>query len=391
MGSKVKLKTKCLFKMYWENYFLKSGPSFAPFWEGYLGENKRDILFIMGMGFDPRTNVGIKTIYSIKSKGLKSTIVLRYYTQQEDIGTQNTPLVQKHLTELTTFLSSKSLTAFTERNIIQRSQDNKSIASINATQSFNEEDFREYSDIIVDISAMPRGVFLPLINKLLKVVSDWNSTCDPANKKNLHVIVTENADLDAKIQDRGEAEDGIFIHGLGVIDTAKTKSHKEVWIAMIGEGQTKQYDIIRKNIDPAEICPVLPFPSKDLKRTDRLIIEYQDLLFNDGSFDPKNIIYVHEENPFQVYRLMWRAIMRYDESLSILSGCKIIISVFSSKLLTIGAFLAVYEARANGKNAGIKHVESLDYELDKNTESVIEDILKRNNLVELWLAGNPYE
>ena len=377
--------------MYWENYFLKSGSAFAPFWESYLAENKRNILFIMGMGFDPRTNVGIKTIYAIKSEGLKSTVVLRYYNQQEDVGTENHPLVQKHLTELTTFLAVQLLPVFVEKNIIQRSDDNKSIASINATQSFNEADFTDYSDVIVDISAMPRGIFLPLLNKLMKVISDWNSTCDPANKKNLHVIVTENADLDAKIQDRGEAEDGIFIHSLGVTDTAKTKPHKEVWIALIGEGQTKQYDIIRKDIDPAEICPVLPFPSKDLKRTDRLIIEYQDLLFNDGSFDPKNIIYAHEENPFQVYRLMRRAIIRYDESLSILSGCKIIVSVFSSKLLTIGAFLAVYEARANGKNAGIKHVESLGHELDESAENVIEDILKGNNLVELWLAGNPYE
>lgn len=377
--------------MHWENYFLKSGSSFTPFWEEYLKESNRDILYIMGMGFDPRTNIGIKTIFSIRSQGLKSTIVLRYFNQLEDIGTPNNPLVQKHLMELSTFLSSQFLTELKERNVIHRSEDNKSIASINATQLFNEADVKDYSDIIVDISAMPRGIFLPLLNKLLKLISDWNFTCDPKNKKNLHVIVTENAELDAKIQDKGEAEDGIFIHGLGVTDTAKSKEHKEVWIALIGEGQTRQYDIIRKDIDPAEICPVLPFPSKDLKRTDNLIIEYQNSLFNDGSFDPQNIIYADEANPFQVYRLMRKAMIRYDESLSILSGCKIIVSVFSSKLLTVGAFLAVFEARENGKNAGIKHVESLGYELDKNSENVIDEILKTNNLVELWLAGNPYE
>lgn len=154
--------------MSWENYFLKSGSSFTPFWEEYLLESKRDILFIMGMGFDPRTNIGIKTIYSIKSRGLKSTIILRYYNQAEDVSTPNNPLVQKHLMELTSFLSIQSLTGFTERNVIHRSEDNKSIASINATQIFNEADIKDYSDIIIDISAMPRGVFLPLINKLFK-------------------------------------------------------------------------------------------------------------------------------------------------------------------------------------------------------------------------------
>jgi len=225
----------------------------------------------------------------------------------------------------------------------------------------------------------------------MTIIKNGNKEEGVTEKKNLHVIVTENAALDSMIQDNGEAEEGIFIHGLGINDTAKTKQHKEVWLALLGEGQTKQYDTIRKEIDAAEICPVLPFPSKDLKRSDKLIIEYQDLLFNDSSFDPRNIIYAHEKNPFQVYRLLKKAIRRYDKSLSILSGCKIIVSVFASKLLTIGGFLAVYESREEGKNAGIKHVESLGHDLVLNEERPLEEILKENNLVELWLAGNPYE
>ncbi|MGE0567421.1 MAG: hypothetical protein AB7O73_05690 [Bacteroidia bacterium] len=384
-------KTKWQCNMYWENYFIKAGDEFSPFWKSYLTEDKRDVLFIMGIGFDPRTNVGIKAIYSNKSEGLKDTIALRYYKQVEDIGTANHSLVQKHINELTAFLSENSLTPCVEKNIIQRSEDDKSIASINATQSFNAEDLRNYNEIILDISAMPRGIFLPLLNKLMTIIKNGNKEGDAKDKKNLHVIVTENATLDSKIHDNGEAEEGIFIHGLGINDTAKTKQHKEVWLALLGEGQTKQYDTIRKEIDAAEICPVLPFPSKDLKRSDKLIIEYQDLLFNDSSFDPKNIIYAHEKNPFQVYRLLKKAIRRYDKSLSILSGCKIIVSAFASKLLTVGAFLAVFESREEGKNAGIKHVESLGHDLVLGEEKSLEEILNENNLVELWLAGNPYE
>lgn len=377
--------------MNWENYFIKSGSVFEPFWEYYFRESERNVLFIMGMGFDPRTNFGLRSVYKSKSTGLTSTVVLRYYNQKEDVGEQVDPNVQKHILELNSFLESLSLPKFEEKNIILRSDDNKSIASICTTQAFNESDFELYSDVIVDISAMPRGVFLPLINKLMTVISDWNSKCDPKNLKNLHVIVSENAYLDSKIHDRGEAEDGIFIHSLGINDTAKTKSSKEIWIVLIGEGQTKQYEIIKKGIDPAEICPVLPFPSRDLKRADKLIIEYQDLIFNDESFDPKNIIYACEDNPFQVYRLMRHAMLRYDKSFSILNGCKIIVSALSSKLLTVGAFLAVYEAKLNGQNSGIKQVESLGYELEECVNADLDEILKNNNLVELWLAGCPYE
>jgi len=36
-------------------------------------------------------------------------------------------------------------------------------------------------------------------------------------------------------------------------------------------------------------------------------------------------------------------------------------------------------------------VESLGHLLDTDAENVLDDILKKNNLVEIWVAGNPYE
>lgn len=375
--------------MIWENYFLRSGIDFQKFWSHYLVEKNRDILCIMGMGFDPRTNVGIKTIYSIKSEGKRDTFILRYFKTQEETTEPNNEKVQKHLNELSEFLKEQEYSEVQTKNIIQRSDDDKSVASISATQLFSDKELEIYSDIVVDISAMPRGVFLPLLNRLLTLVNLWNKA--KVDKKNLHVIVTENSTLDSHISDRGEADEANYIHGLGIREVAKTKDHKEVWIPLLGEKQTKQYETISKEIDPAEVCPILPFSSTDLKRSDRLIIEYQDLLFNDAGFDAKNVIYADERNPFQVYRLIYKAIKRYDKSLNILNGCKVIISVFSSKLLTVGAFLAVYESRLDGKNTGIKHVESLGHQLDPSIEKELEKILNENNLVELWLAGNPYD
>ncbi len=378
--------------MIWENYFIKESDEFHSFWNEYLGKQDRNILFIMGMGFDPRTNDGIKAIYSIPSNGLRSTTILRYYATEEEATVTPMPIVQYHINSLESFLQENELENFKVKALVQRSFDDKSVASINATQLFSYDDILAYSDVIVDISAMPRGVFLPLLNKLLFLINDWNKQCpNIRDKKNLHVVVTENPTLDSKIYDRGEAYEANYIHGLAIIDTAKTRNYEEVWITLLGERQTKQYETVRKNIDPAEVCPVLPFPSKDMKRSDRLIIEYQDLLFNDESFDAKNIIYADEQNPFQVYRLIYKAIERYDKSLKILNGCKVIISVFSSKLLTVGAFLAVFESRLEDKNVGIKHVETLGQELDENSKLNLDEILASNNLVEIWLAGMPYE
>lgn len=375
--------------MKWEDYFLKQGTAFSQFWREYISSNKRDILFIMGMGFDPRTNVCIQDVFSNKGDGMRNTCLLRYYKSLDNIGDTPTPEVQSHLDDLAAFLQKQGHPTYQSKDIVLYSEDNKSVASITATQLFNQSDVSIYSDVIVDISAMPRGVFLPILNKLLLIIDDWNK--NNTTKKNLHVVVTENSELDSQIHDRGEADEAIYIHGLGLIETAKTKDSKEIWIALLGEGQTKQFNVIRKEINPVDICAVLPFPSKNLKRGDDLVLEYQDLLFNDNSFDPKNIIYVDERNPFQAYRLLYRAMIRYDRSLKILDGSKIIVTVLSSKLLTVGAFLAVYETRESKINVGIKHVESLGHEFDDGVGEILERILKHNNLVHLWLMGTPYE
>ena len=378
--------------MKWENYFLKSGEEFPRFWNEYLTSQDRNVLFIMGMGMDPRTNNAIKSIYSIPSKGTRSTIALRYYKYSSDQGNPPIPVVQKHIDDLTAFLKQNGHSAFEERKIIQRSDDDKSVGSINATQLFVESDLLGYSDIVVDISAIPRGIFLPLINKLLVLVNGWNSAQqNNRDIKNLHVIVTENPELDSAISDKGEADEAMYVHGLSIIETSKNKDYKEVWIALLGEKQTRQFNLVNKDVNPVEICIVLPFPSEDLRRSDKLVIEYQDYLFNEPSFDPKNIIYADERNPFQVYRLLHKAIERYNRSLGILNGCKVTVSAFSSKLLTVGAFLAVFESKLEGKSVGIKHVESLHHELDQHVENNLENVLEKNNLVELWIAGIPYE
>ena len=36
------------------NYVLQDGAKFVPFWESLLRSRNRDILFVIGRGFDPR-------------------------------------------------------------------------------------------------------------------------------------------------------------------------------------------------------------------------------------------------------------------------------------------------------------------------------------------------
>ena len=48
--------------MRWDPYILVGPDEFDPFWRDQLGGRKRDILFLLGRGFDPRALKAIRRI-----------------------------------------------------------------------------------------------------------------------------------------------------------------------------------------------------------------------------------------------------------------------------------------------------------------------------------------
>lgn len=375
--------------MRWENYFLRSDTSFIDFWKDYL-KSKRDMLYIMGLGFDPRSVVTVENIYNIQGEGIRDIMIVRYFKNEKDKMSENHTNVELNLNRLNKLITEHSYVPVIQKDVILRSSENTSITALQAGAIINSiEDLSKYSDIIVDISAMPRSVFIPLLNKLLMLIDQFNEKGEEI--KNLHVVVAENPSLDGKIHDNGIDEEASFIHSMRAKESSRFEEQKEVWIPILGENQEEQFDKIRKKLSPVETCPILPFPSENLRRGDDLINKYGDLLFNDSDFETKNIVYADEGNPFHVYRLLNRTIDRYNRSFELLNGCKIVVSALSSKLLTVGAFLAVFEQKQLEKNIGIMHVESLEHALDDDYEEVKEEVEKNHKLFELWLAGEPYK
>ncbi len=377
--------------MRWQNYILNRSTEVSiEFWKGYLLKQHRDILYVNGIGFDPRTLSGIENIYGIGGEGRRDVLSVRYFQSDEEQNNDvSSPIVKSHIQELEIFLKTLKNSNHEVIPLITRSEQ-KSIASIKAYNIVNTIDrIKPYSDVIVDISAMPRGIFIPLLNKLLRLIDDYKESVI-----NLHVIVTENYKLDAQIEDQGVEQSAEYIHGLSIPDLTNTQDYREIWIAILGEKQLEQYESIRSSLNPVSTCAILPFPSKNLRRGDDLLVHYQDKLLNDSDFDMKNIIYADEQNPFQVYRLITKTIDRHNQSLAIFGGSKVIISALSSKLLTVGAFLAAYETKQLEKKenqnlrVGIKHVDSISHKFEAGNN--IAELLSHNQLFHMWIAGDPY-
>lgn len=239
-------------------------------------------------------------------------------------------------------------------------------------------------DVVIDISAMPRTVALSAITKLIHDLDKGASEDGP--DINLHVIAAESVRTD--LQATGSLMDEVtYLSGFSGHRGQQTTEHvPRVWFPVLGEGQTDRLQLIRESLEPDEICPVVPFPSRDPRRGDQIISEHGDLLFEDFRVEPSNILRASEFNPFEAYRQLFQAMDRYRRALTELGGCKAFVSPLSSKLLSVGALLACYDhllGDISGEKLkiGIPYVETAVY-ADPDIEAEVE-----SELVSMWIRG----
>jgi hypothetical protein len=191
--------------------------------------------------------------------------------------------------------------------------------------------------------------------------------------------------LDRNIQEEGIDDDASYMHGFtSDLVQQSTESVPRIWIPVLGEGKEAQLIRLYDHIRPDEICPVLPSPSVNPRRADDLVAEYRELLFDRLRVVPSNFIYASEWNPFEVYRQIYRTMERYNDALEALGKCKGVVSALSSKLLSVGALLAAYEAKRNKFMVGISHVETHGYKIQGTIGSC------EPELFTLWIAGECY-
>ena len=186
-------------------------------------------------------------------------------------------------------------------------------------------------------------------------------------------------ELDSKIRREGIDEKADFLASFGGRFDEESIPTPKVWIPMLGEGRTLEFERIYDRVKPDEICPVLPFPAKNPRRADDLVMEYRTLLFDELHLDPRSFMHVSEQNPFEVYRKLRSAVDRYRDVFEILEGCRVALSPLSSKLMSIGALLVAYEMRGANYRVGVAHIESQGYHLEEeSTQSEVSGF---------WLAG----
>lgn len=374
--------------MRWKPGILIKPENFISFWQDYLKNTKRTICYVLGKGFDLRMNFILDKVIANHSGNNLSCLLIEYAEGENSPSHLFDDLVNTNIADLKKILKKKGTLSHKVVNMWEEDGYTKRrVSSLKASMVFeNIEDIKDYSDIIIDISSLPRSIYISLIGKVLWLIDSL------LNKEvNLFVVAAENAETDKLIEEIGIDESASTQHPFdGNLDRSSEQEIPIIWLPILGEGKKEQLEKVYKYLDPDEICPILPLPAKNPRRCDDLVLEYYDFLFNILQIEKQNIIYAAEQNPFSVYEQIQKSFKSYQKSLSSIGGCKMALSTFSSKLLSLGALLASYELFIqNEKDVSIVNIESQGYNIIDRKR--ISRSAKNNELFALWLTGQPYE
>ena len=355
--------------MRWSSYYLARGDQFSEVWGALGGDPTRRIMLILGLGFDPRCLEALKAMISAGAIPAQCKAI-EYASGRPNRDATLLALADANKQQLKTLLDASVVD---QTPIITLSEDERYVGGRRIVDAFNSPNtYKGYTDIVVDISALPPGLYFPLIRILLQLA-------DTAFF-NLHVIVSDNPKLDSNIVAEGGDRADTIVGFEGGTDRVATIQPLHIWAPVLGEQARPQLRAIANHRDWTLIHPILPFPSRYPRRGDQLVASYYELLFDDWRIEPEDFIYADEQNPFDVYQALLNLSFSVRTSLESIGTPQILVSSHSSKLLSLGVLLAAFEA-----TLGVVHVQPSSYFIDADYPENLE-----GELYEVWLTGEPY-
>lgn len=359
----------------WTDYFLEE--NFSGFWAKRADNPDVRPLVILGLGFDPRCLWTLKMMADTGFDNRLGYVALRLLAQSvlSDSALATEQLSKTNAEALDSIANCRCEAVCPVEthdseghNVVGR----KTLAAMSNMANV----LQSYTDVVVDISGMPRGMFFPLLAYLVRLA-------DKHMFPNLHVAVVEDPVLDSRIAGReyGQAD---FLH------TFRLQGDKKlIWLPVIGASEAARLDKIYNKLKSTciEICPIVPFPAQSLRRVDDIVLHHSELLFEGFLVSPENLLLCDERTPFDIYRKILDVAQYYNRRLGVIPGMEevtTVVSPLSSKTLSLGMLLAAIE-----QSLPVCHVEPGAYQVDVRGVGMLEGSALREP-IEIWLTGEPY-
>ena len=315
------------------------------------------ILLILGKGFDPRQ---CRILEKMKSTVCELTVCLVNYSEQATVrdDMRNESRSQKNYEYFKEL--SVDLKCFELDIPMYRGDVGKKILVISESvrSAFNLDSLKCYKNIAIDISAMPRGVGFSIIKRIVDLRSEYQK---------IHILVCENSQYDDKIRPVIVSDSAEFLPGFNTFSMSMEQDNDEtIWFPILGF-QEEAFSMIADYLKPIEICPVVPFPSRDIRRGENILRSCGNLLFQEYAVERRNIIYVPENNPLLVYKKLYDTVMYYEQAFQVDNNMtqRYAFSAQSSKLIDIGMLLAMMDLGKRNIKVGVVVVENNGYTVEE--------------------------
>lgn len=327
----------------WDRCVNHRGSEAMAFLRDFFREKERCVLVVGGAGFDPRSTYVTGCLVEVAGRER-----VRGFFYREERPRPAPELVRR--AEANAAVLQRALARCEIAPIdIFAPADGAVVGGRRAVREVSRVDFKGVTDIVVDLSALSVGVAFPLVRYLVE--QDLSA--------NVHVLVTDETPTDLGIRSTPSDSADTIVGFKGGLGLSQHDAAAKLWLPQLVEERRVILDRIHTHVQPDDVCPILPFPADDPRRSDRLIAEYQEQLESVWEVDAHDIVYADEKNPLDLYR----TILRIDEFRSAVfketGGSLTILSPMGSKVLSIGALMASIE-----RDFPVVHVESVSYSVD---------------------------
>jgi hypothetical protein len=354
--------------MLWQRYVFRRRNEVPEFWDELFRNRKSRVLYIAGGGFDVRvtkvTEQFLSTVNAMQDKPETCDLLL-VNIQGYELSPELIKQTQENQDGLRAMFSGFGNVIEETIGVVEDTEEDLSATNLLAKGTKNVvSHINGYTDIILDVSSLPRVVYLSLMIRILGRLVPDRKKDDALYAKgvNFQVLVGEDPKLDGLIMSEDPSNELVTIPGFsGALKLDSVKEWPFVWFPVLGENRIGQLERVINHEVPtdAEVCPVLPHPSKNPRRADKLLLEYRDQLFEKMGAPTSNVMYAHEAHPFEAYRQLFNAMERYRKSFELLGGCRLVVTPLSSKLMTLGVGLACFNMRPASEQD--KHLLAIPY------------------------------
>ena len=236
----------------------------------------------------------------------------------------------------------------------------------------------EWSDVIIDASALSVGISFPLIRYFLARADAGQAP------RNVHVMIAANAMLDEAIEPIA-SDSMAYVHAFrGPLTLHSSNRVAKLWLPQLARGRGQILERIFRTLAPHDTLPILPFPSANPRYADELMAEYVEEFDSEWEVSAGDLVYADEFDPLDLYRSVLHI---HDASVEVFNetgGAAIVISPIGSKASALGALMAACE-----RDMAIAYVEAVGFSV-KSLPPAGQPCVPCE-WVHVWLAGDVYD